>query len=141
MKLSYLRRYIDTTLTRALKQQFQWCVENNASTIDPLRKIGGTILNTQQLSSQQAVYISLSLPLSSSTREYVFVNTTPTEDRTLLLKSRHNLEQLPKDSTDIFFPDCIQKYTKRSLELSDTCLAKKNSLFNVSTTKCQGQRR
>lgn len=43
---SYMTK-VNTTLTQDLKQQFQSCLQTNASTIELLRRMGNTLLNTQ----------------------------------------------------------------------------------------------
>ena len=58
--------------------------------------IGNKFLNNIELSAQEAVYILLQLPLKRSSREVVFVNTNPPEERVYLLKS--NIDQLPDDA-------------------------------------------
>lgn len=119
---SYMTK-MDTTLTKALKQEFKACINDNSSTLDRLKRMGTTLLHTQQISSQQAIYICLSLPLSTSSRDHQFINTAEPSERTLLLKRRHILETMPSTSTDIFCSDIIQKYADRNISLQNVCLA------------------
>ena len=54
------------------------------------------------LSAQEAVYRLLSLPLSRSSREIVFVPTDMPDNRTKLFKPMKLIEQLEDDDTDVF---------------------------------------
>jgi hypothetical protein len=70
--------------------------EHERSHIDAIQMIcmlGNTLLNLQQMSPQQAVHIALSLPLNCSLRKCVFINTSPLEKHTFVLKPMSLLEQ------------------------------------------------
>jgi hypothetical protein len=63
--------------------------EHETSHIDAIQMIhtlANTLLNIQQMSAQQAVHIALSLPLTCSSRKCVFINTSPLEKCTFVLK-------------------------------------------------------
>ena len=66
-----------------------------------------------EVSAQEACYLALQLPLTRSSREVVFVNTAPPEERTFLLKSKEALKELPEDSEDIGCSNQIERYSKR----------------------------
>ena len=97
-----------------------------------MRRVGNAILNSQQLTAQQAVYISLSLPLHSCTREVIFINTSPQEERTLLLKRRYILQKLDSESKEIFCDTIIITYTKRNVILKDLFLADFATMYNTN---------
>ena len=44
-----------------------------------IRALGTTLFNLQQMSTQQAVHVALSLPLDCGSRKCVFTNTYPLE--------------------------------------------------------------
>lgn len=90
----------------------------------------------QQLSSQQAIYICLSLPLFSSTWEHQFINIAQLEDHTLLLKRWHIFKWFLGNSPYIFCVDVVQKYTNQKPHLSNICLADFVVLYNISSAKC-----
>jgi hypothetical protein len=83
--------------------------------------MGNTFLNVQQISTQLATYIVLSIPLYHAFRTFKFINTSPLQEHAFVLKDVKSLKKLPSNSTNIMCPSIIDKYIKRP-----------NSLFNVS---------
>ena len=59
--------------------------KSNSTIKQQVRDIGNRFLNSVEISAQEAVYILLQLPMRKSSREVVFVNTSPPEDRVQLL--------------------------------------------------------
>ena len=88
-------------------------------------------LNTTEISAQEAVYLTLQLPLTKKTRQVIFINTSPPEKSTRLLKRQELLENLPGNSTDIYSSNDIVRYAKRPRQLSHWCLADCVSQLNV----------
>ena len=133
---SYCTSYMtknENTITKAIKDTLKECVAQNANTLQRLQQVGNTIINSQQISSQQAAYIALSLPLSTTSRQFVFINTCPLENRTLLLKRKKALQKLEPMSDDIFFEDAIKKYAERPSFLCTLCLAEFATEYNFAT--------
>ena len=60
--------------------------EGNASIKQQVRDIGNTFLNSVEISAQEAVYITLQLPMRKCSREVVFIPTSPPDERVQLLK-------------------------------------------------------
>jgi hypothetical protein len=60
----------------------------NASVKSVLRHMGNSFLKAHKISAQEAVYLTIGLPLRKSSRSEscVFVPTSSPEDRTFLLK-------------------------------------------------------
>ena len=88
-----------------------------------VRHIGNVFSNCVEVSAQEAVYLSLQIPLTKSTRDVVFVNTSTSEERVFLLKPKSSLDDLPPESTDIESDNIIQRYSKRPRQLQKLCLA------------------
>ena len=75
------------------------------------------------MSAQEAAYHCLSLPLSRSSRAFVYINTNLPDDRVKMLKSKNDLKKLSPDSNEIFLNDIFDKYSNRSRKLREICLA------------------
>ena len=59
-----------------------------------LREIGNRFLNSVEISAQEAVYIVLQLPMRKSSRQVIFINTAPPEERVIkLLKPMNEIEK------------------------------------------------
>ena len=79
-----------------------------------LRRLGSVFLNHREVSAQEAVYRILSLPLKQLSRNVVFVNTSPKEDRVSLLKPMRRR---------LILTSLIDRYSARPNTISDICLA------------------
>ncbi|XP_060573123.1 uncharacterized protein LOC132731041 [Ruditapes philippinarum] len=88
-----------------------------------VRHIGNVFSNSVEVSAQEAVYLVLQMPLTRSTRDVVFINTSVPNQRVQLLKSKSALDELPADSTDIMSDNIIKRYSKRPKALDNYCLA------------------
>ncbi|CAB0042138.1 unnamed protein product [Trichogramma brassicae] len=75
------------------------------------------------MSSQEAAYQVLSLPLSYSTRTSIYINTVPKNERCRILKNKQDLQKLPKNSEDIYKSNIFDKYENRKNEFVNLCLA------------------
>jgi hypothetical protein len=88
-----------------------------------IRTLGNTLLNLQQMSTQQEVHIALSLPLNCSSRKCVFINTSPLEKHTFVLKPSSLLEQELDNSEDILCHSIIDYHLQRPSPIKHICLA------------------
>jgi hypothetical protein len=59
------------------------------------------------MSAQQAVYIILSLPLNTSSRKCIFINTSPKDQRAFILKKPKDMQLEPDNSEDIICASII----------------------------------
>ena len=64
-------------------------------------------------------------------RESVFINTSPPNERTFLVKSKKELEQLDPESTDIAVDNLICHYQNRPHQMENYCLADFASKVNI----------
>jgi len=97
--------------------------EGNDHLKDQVRKIGHKFLNHVEVSAQEAVYFVLQIPLKQSSRQVVFINTSPKEQRVVMLKSPVVLQKLSDDSPDITATSILQRYAERPQALAQVCLA------------------
>jgi hypothetical protein len=99
--------------------------EHERSHIDVMQMIctlGNTLLNLEQMSSQQEIHIALSLPLNSSSRKCVFINTSPPEKCTFFLKPLSLLEQEHNNLEDVLCRSIIDHYVQCSSPINHICL-------------------
>ena len=82
----------------------------NKDIVNRVRHIGNKFLNSVEISSQEAVYLVLQMPLRRSTREFQFINTSNPDKRTFLLKTLDKIKELPDNSTDIESDNIIKRY-------------------------------
>jgi hypothetical protein len=75
------------------------------------------------MSAQQAVHIALSLPLNCSSRKCIFINTSPIDKRTFMLKPPFLLKQEPDTYEDVMCQSIIDYYIERPHNIYNICLA------------------
>ena len=71
--------------------------EGHSSIKQQVRDIGDKLLNSVEISAQEAVYIVLQLPMRKSSRKVIFINTASPEDRVHLLKPMNEIEEMDGD--------------------------------------------
>ncbi|XP_061173536.1 uncharacterized protein LOC133182702 [Saccostrea echinata] len=122
----YIVSYISKSqrgMSNLLDQACKEAREGNMDLKKQVRHMGNKFLNAVEISAQEAAYLNLQLPLTKSSRDVVFINTSPPEERTFLLKSKSALEELPENSTDIHASSIIKRYSQRPRQLENWCLA------------------
>lgn len=95
----------------------------NSTVQQQVRDIGGKFLNAVEISAQEAVYITLQLPMRCSSREIIFVNTSPASERLHLLKSMEEINKMSDDCEEVNCSSLITKYSQRPLSLENVTLA------------------
>ena len=70
-----------------------------------------------------SVYLTLQIPLKKASRDVIFVNTSPPDERTVMIKNFTILKTLPDDSDDVTFLSVLDHYSARPSTLDDVCLA------------------
>ena len=90
---------------------------------EQVRQIGNVFSNSVEVGAQEAVYLVLQMPLTRSTRDVVYINTSVPEKRIQLLKQKSVLDNLPANSKDIMSDNVIKRYSRRPKVLSNWCLA------------------
>ena len=83
-----IHAHIRLTMRELLRTPCEEAKMGNSSIKQQVRDIGNKFLNNVEISAQEAVYIVLQLPMRKSSRQVVFINTSPPEDRVQLLKPR-----------------------------------------------------
>ena len=114
---------LDKTMTSMFKHIREEHKQTNVDVVQTITRLGKALLNLQQMSSQQAVYIVLSLPLNASSRKCIFINTSPKYQRAFILKKTKDLQQQPDNSEDIICASIIDYYLQRPTTIEHICLA------------------
>ena len=94
-------------MSELLRTACEEAKRGNSSIKQQVRDIGNKFLNNVEISAQEAVYIVLQLPMRKSSRQVVFINTSPPEDRVQLLKPLQEINDLEDDSDEIYVSGLI----------------------------------
>ena len=112
----YIANYISKSQKGMSDLLRQACVEarkQNSTIKQQVRDIGSKFLNNVEISAQEALYIILQLPMRKASRQIVFINTSPKDERVEILKPVSYINKLDDDSEDIFASGLIKRYAKR----------------------------
>lgn len=85
--MSKAQRGMSNLMAKASKQ-----ARNGNTDIRQVRAIGNKFVNAVEVSAQEAVYLLLQLPITHSSRQVQFINTSPESERTFLLKNKKSLK-------------------------------------------------
>jgi hypothetical protein len=121
----YIVSYISKAqkgMSELLRTACEEARRGNSSVKQQVRDIGNKFLNNVEISAQEAVYIVLQLPMRKSSRQVVFINTSPPENRVQLLKSMQEISDMEDDS-DVYASGLVKRYTKRPAKLETLSLA------------------
>jgi hypothetical protein len=108
------------------------CRHERYEAFKQIKKLRITFLNAQQMSIQQAMHISLSIPFYHSTRSFQFINTCNEHERTFMLLPQNILYNLTPSSTNIQCKSLVYKYEERHHSLENISL---QILLSVMTIK------
>ena len=97
--------------------------EGNSSIKRQVRDIGNKFLNSVEISAQEAVYITLQLPMRKSCRQVVFINTSPPGERVELLKPMSEIEKMEDECEEIHSGGLLKRYIERPASLQNITLA------------------
>lgn len=97
--------------------------------------VGNKFLNAVEISAQEAVYICLQLPMKKASRQVVFVNTSPPEQRVTLLKPKYVLDSMHEDDDDIECSNLLSRYAERPKTLETVTLAEFVSYYKEVNEK------
>lgn len=99
-----------------------------------LSKVGVKMLNTVEMSSQEAAWYLLNLHMSESSRKILYIPTTWPHERYHVRKTKKRLdeENVAPDSHDIWSQSMIEQYESRPKKLELISLAQ----FNANYYKC-----
>lgn len=61
------------------------------------------------------------MPLTKASRDVIFINTSPIDDRVILVKTDTELQKLSANSTDIECSNIVKRYSVRPRQLENWC--------------------
>jgi DNA replication protein DnaC len=105
--------------------------EGNLDIKRQVRHIGNHFLNSVEVGAQEAAYLVLQMPLTKASRDVVFINTSPSDDRVVLIKTDTELDKLSPNFTDMECSNVVKRYSKRPKQLENWCLADYVSQLDV----------
>ena len=102
--IEYILNYVTKGQKGMSAQMEKACKDANKGNMDLkqlVQHIGNVFLNAVETGQEEAAFLILQAAMTFMSRESVFINTSPPSERTFLVKTKKQLEQLDPDSTDI----------------------------------------
>ncbi|CAH3156632.1 unnamed protein product [Porites evermanni] len=99
-----------------------------------VRDIGSKFLNSIEISAQEAVYIVLQHAMRKGSRQIVFVNTSPPDQRVELLKPLDDIQEMDDDCEDNYTSGLINSYSKCPAQLKHLTLADWAAWYDCTET-------
>jgi hypothetical protein len=100
----YIVSYISKAqkgMSELLRKAVAEAKEGNTNIKQQVRDIGNKFLNSVEISTQEAVYVVLQLPMRKASRSVIFINTSPPAERVELLKPLSEIENMSDDCEEI----------------------------------------
>ena len=122
----YIVSYISKAqkgMSELLRQASAEARKGNSNIKQQVRDIGNIFLNSVEISAQEAVYIVLQLPMKKSSRQVIFINTAPPNERVQLLKPINDILEMEDDCEEVYTGGLLQRYAKRPFTLEHLTLA------------------
>ncbi|XP_077978182.1 uncharacterized protein LOC144433703 [Glandiceps talaboti] len=114
---------------REMSDLMKNAVKEANTTLDKLKAIGNTFLRSREVSQHEAITRLIGLPLRQTNIAVKYVPTGYEEDRTRMLKSMTELEQMDDDSESVYISSILDKYAARPRSLENICLAEFTSMY------------
>jgi len=102
-------------VSKLFRRVIQDVKDGNLSLREKFSKYANVLINGSEISAQEASAFVLQISNTTCSRQDVFVNTSPCDERTRMLKPKELLSKLPDDSCDVFSKGLIEHYTQRYL--------------------------
>ena len=122
----YIVNYISKAqkvMSKLLRQACTEAREGNSNIKQQFRDIGSKFVNNVEIIAQEAVYIVLQLSMRKASREVIFINTSPPEDRVELLKPLDDIKDMEDDCEEIYTGGLLKRYSKRPIKFEHVTLA------------------
>ena len=114
--------------------------KGNQSTRKKLLALANVFHNSSEIGAQEAVFTLLSMPVSKSSRNVIYINSYKSKDRNRMLKEQRYLDLIDHSSTDIYRQGLLDHYKMRpnTEEFKTMCLAEYASCYDrVSKAEMQ----
>ena len=132
--IEYILNYVTKGQKGMSAQMERACKDAKKGNMDlkqSVQHIGNVFLSAVETGQEEAAFLLLQAVMTFMSRESVFISTIPQNERTFLVKSKKEIEQLDPESTDIAVDNLIHCYQNRPHQMENYCLADFASKVNI----------
>ncbi|XP_070548888.1 uncharacterized protein [Ptychodera flava] len=117
---------------REMSELMRNAVKEANTTTDKLKCIGNTFLRCREVSQHEAIARLVGLPLRQTNTTVQYVPTGYEAERTRMLKSVSELDEMDDDNESVYVPSILDKYAARPYQMDDLSLAEFASMYSTS---------
>ncbi|XP_070573805.1 uncharacterized protein [Ptychodera flava] len=117
---------------REMSELMRNAVKEADTATEKLKSIGNTFLKCREVSQHEAIARLVGLPLRQTNTTVQYVPTGYEEERTRMLKSVSELDEMDDDSENVYVPSILDKYAARPHQLNNLSLAEFASMYSTS---------
>lgn len=135
---TYVASYITKSqrgMSELLRKATEEARQGNQTIKQQIKAVGNKFLNAVEISAQEAVYICLQLPMKKSSRQVVFLNTSPPEERVTLLKPTSVLDNMKDDDEDVECSNIFTRYKDRPSSMGNVILAEFAAYYDTQPSR------
>lgn len=107
---------------------------------DKLKAMSKVLLNSTEISAQEAASFLLGTPNCYGSKQTVYINTAPPDQRTRILKSEQDLLQMEDDNEEVCEKNVLDRYVSRPQCFDNMTLAHFASNYEYEPTKRKNTR-
>lgn len=111
----------------------------NTQICSKLERYAKALWNGTEISAQEGAGYLLGINNVKSSRGDIYIDTSPPEERTHILKREEELSSLKDDDENIYQTGLLDHYVNRPLVLEETCLASFAAGYEFTKSKNQRQ--
>ena len=124
--VQYIVKYVckgQRGISNLMEKALQRSKEEGQPIERQIRNMGNVWTNKTEIPVQECIAYLLNLPFRRISTSVIFVNSSPSDKRTGLLKPREAILKMENDDDDVFSDNMIKRYARRPESLSSWCLA------------------
>lgn len=127
----------DGGMSKLMKEINRAAATGNKQICSKLERYAKALWNGTEISAQEGAGYLLGINNVKSSRGDIYVDTSPPEERTHILRREEELSSLKEDDENIYQVGLLDHYVNRPLVLEDLCLAYFAAGYEFSKTKNQ----
>lgn len=113
----------DGGMSKLMKEINRSAANGNTQICTKLERYAKALWNGTEISAQEAAGYILGINNVKSSRADIYIDTSPPEQRTHILKRDEELSSLKDDDENVYQSGLLDHYVNRPLELEEICLA------------------
>lgn len=126
-------------MSKLMREINRVAATGNTQICSKLERYAKALWNGTEISAQEGAGYLLGINNVKSSRSDIYIDTSPPEERTHILKQKEELNNLNEDDENIYQAGLLDHYVNRPLILEETCLAAFAAGYEFTKSESQRQ--